>query len=323
MVSRDPAGEGHGSYRPERKNSNNFNVFGVARRGRSGDRVGGRERARPAARRDRADRVREHRQQGGARGAGLGADQQIRRRPAGPALLRRLPVRRHRRNPGDRAGDQAVRMPVRKRAAAFRRVGERRRLHGADGARRHLPRAQSRRRRAPHPRLARQHVRPLVQAGALQRAPRRPPHRHRRGAKARARAQAQGDHRRRQRLSARHRFPRLPRDRRRGGRQADGRHGALRRAGRRRRASVAVPACPCGDLDRAQDAARPALGLHPHRRRGAGEEDQLGGVPRPAGRPADARDRRQGGGVRRGAASRRSRSTPRTWSRTPRRWPRR
>ena len=70
---------------------------------------------------------------------------------------------------------------------------------------------------------------------------------------------------------------------------------------RRRRASVAVPACACGHLDRAQDAARPALGLHPHRRRGAGEEDQLGGVPRPAGRPADARDRGQGGGVRRGA----------------------
>jgi glycine hydroxymethyltransferase len=31
-------------------------------------------------------------------------------------------------------------------------------------------------------------------------------------------------------------------------------------------------------------------------------EDQQGGVPRPAGRPADARDRRQGGGLRRGAA---------------------
>ena len=133
----------------------------------------------------------------------------------------------------------------------------------------------------------------------------------------------EGDHRRRQRLSAHHRFPRLPRDRRRGRRLADGRHGALRRPRRRRRASVAVPACACGHLDRAQDAARPALGLHPHRRRGAGEEDQLGGVPRPAGRPADARDRRQGGGVRRGAAGPRSRSTPRTWSRTPRRWPRR
>ena len=36
-------------------------------------------------------------------------------------------------------------------------------------------------------------------------------------------------------------------------------------------------------------------------RRRAREGDQLGGLPRPAGRPADARDRRQGGRVRRGA----------------------
>ena len=53
--------------------------------------------ARSPARRDRADRLGEHRQPRGARGAGLGADQQIRRGLSGPALLRRLPVRRHRR----------------------------------------------------------------------------------------------------------------------------------------------------------------------------------------------------------------------------------
>ena len=170
-------------------------------------------------------------------------------------------------------------------------------------ARRHLPGPQSRGRRAPDPWLAGQHVGQLVQAGALQRAARRPPHRHGGGAQARARASAQGDHRGRLRLSAHHRLPRLPRDRRRGRRQPDGRHGALRGPRRGRRASVAVPACACRHLDRAQDAARPALGLHPHRRRGAGEEDQLGGVPGPAGRPADARDRRQGGGLRRGAAA--------------------
>ena len=39
---------------------------------------------------DRADRVGEHRLQGGAGGAGLGADQQVRRGLSGPALLRRL-----------------------------------------------------------------------------------------------------------------------------------------------------------------------------------------------------------------------------------------
>ena len=67
-------------------------------------------------------------------------------------------------------------------------------------------------------------------------------------------------------------------------------------------ASEPVPARACRDHDDAQDAARPARRLHPHQRRGAGEEDQLGGVPRPAGRAADACHRRQGGGVRRGAA---------------------
>ena len=73
----------------------------IARRDRAG--------ARPPARRDRADRLGEHRQPRGAGGAGLGADQQVRRRPAGPALLRRLPVRRHRRDAGDRPGQEAVR----------------------------------------------------------------------------------------------------------------------------------------------------------------------------------------------------------------------
>ena len=53
----------------------------------------------------------------------------------------------------------------------------------------------------------------------------------------------------------------------------------------------------------AQDAARPARRHDPHQRRGHRQEDELGGLPRPPGRTADARDRRQGGGVRRGAAA--------------------
>ena len=122
-------------------------------------------------------------------------------------------------------------------------------------------------------------------------------------AKLATRAQAEGHHRRRLGLSAHHRLQALPRDRRRGRRLADGRHGALRRPRRRRRASVAVPARACRHHDHAQDAARPARRRHPHQRRGAGQEDQLGGVPRHAGRPADACDRRQGGGLRRGAAA--------------------
>ena len=50
-----------------------------------------------------------------------------------------------------------------------------------------------------------------------------------------------------------------------------------------------------GHLDDAQDPRRPARRRHPDQRRGAGQEVQLLGVPRPAGRPARARDRRQGG----------------------------
>ena len=88
------------------------------------------------------------------------------------------------------------------------------------------------------------------------------------------------------------------------GRLSVRRHGAFRRPCRGRRASLAVPARPCRDLDDAQDPARPARRPHPHRRRGDRQEDQFGHLPRPAGRPADACDRRQGGRLRRGAAAR-------------------
>ena len=70
-------------------------------------------------------------------------------------------------------------------AAAFRRAGQRGGVLGADAAGRHLHGPQSRGRRPSHPRLAGQHVRQVVQGGALWRAARRPPHRHGRGAKAR------------------------------------------------------------------------------------------------------------------------------------------
>ena len=255
--------------------------------------------------------------------ARLGAHQQICRGPAGQTLLRRLPVRRHRRDAGDRARDQIVRLQVRQCAAAFRRFRQRGSFLRADAARRHLHGAQSGRRRASHPRLAGQHVGQMVQAGALWRAPRRPPHRHGRGRAARARAQAEADHRRRLGLSAHHRLPPLPRNLRRGRRAADGRHGAFRRAGGGRRASLAVPARACRDDDHAQDAARAARRRHPVRRRGDRQETQFGGVPRHAGRAADACDRRQGGGVRRGAAAELPQLRARTSSRTPRRWPRR
>ena len=50
------------------------------------------------------------------------------------------------------------------------------------------------------------------------------------------------------------------------------------------------------DHDRAQDARRPAL-RRDLLQGGVRQEDQLGRLPRPAGRPAGARDRGQGGGV--------------------------
>ena len=166
-------------------------------------------RARPPARRDRADRVGEHRQPGGAGGAGLGAHQQICRGPAGPALLRRLPVSSTSRKRlaiervtklfGCSFANVQPHSGASANAAAFMALmapgdtfmG----LNLAAGG--HLT-----------------HGSPvnmsgtLVQAGALQRAPRRPPHRHGRGGEARARAPAQGDHRRRLGLSAHHRLPR-------------------------------------------------------------------------------------------------------------------
>ena len=117
------------------------------------------------------------------------------------------------------------------------------------------------------------------------------------------RAQAEDHHRRRLGLSAHHRLPRLPRDRRRGRRLSVRRHGAFRGPRRRRRASLAIPACACRHHHHAQDLARAARRRDPDQRRGDRQEDQFRGVPRPAGRAADACDRGQGGGVRRGAAA--------------------
>ena len=92
------------------------------------------------------------------------------------------------------------------------------------------------------------------------------------------------------------RLRRVPADRRRGRRLPDGRHGALRRTGRRRPAPVTGAARPRGHLHHPQDPRRPARRRHPRHRR-PGQEVQLVGVPRPAGRAAGARHRRQGRGL--------------------------
>ncbi len=223
-----------------------------------------------------------------------------------PALLRRLPVRRHRREAGDRArqalfgcrfanvqpnsgsqANQAVFLALMKPGDTFM---------GLDLACR----------RPPHPRLAGQHVGQVVQRRCSYGVrPDDQTHRHGRGRAARARAQAEADHRRRLGLFA-------P-------------SGTSRASAR-----SATRSAPIFMVDMAHFAGLVAGGAHPspfphahvvtttthktlrgprggmiltndeeHR-----QEDQLGDLPRPPGRAADARHRRQGGGLRRGAAAR-------------------
>ena len=118
-------------------------------------------------------------------------------------------------------------------------------------------------------------------------------------------------------------FAPLPRDRGLRRRVPDGRHGALRRARRRPPAPEPGAARPCRHHHHAQDPARPARRHDPDQRRGDRQEDQLGDLPGPAGRPADARHRRQGGGLRRGAAARVRRLCRAGGGERARSWPRR
>ena len=233
---------------------------------------------------------------------GLGADQQIRRGLSRPPLLRRLRLRRRGRAAGDRPRQAAVRLRVRQRAAAFRRAGQPGGVPRAAAAGRHDPGHEPRRRRPSDAWRGAEPVGQMVPRGPIRRAPRRRHAGLRGTGTPGARRKAEADHRRRLGLSALHRFRPHPPRRRRGRRLLHGGHGAFRRPGRRRPVPQPAAARPCRHHHDPQDAARPA------RRHGAGErsgdrqEDQLRGVPRPAGRPADARHRRQGRGVRRGAA---------------------
>ena len=191
----------------------------------------------------------------------------------------------------------ALRRRARERAAALGREREhggllRRARPGRLGAG-----AAPRPRRPPHARPQGQLLGPLLPVPRLLGAPRGRPHRPRRGALPRARAPSEADRRRRLGLPARDRRARVPPDRRRGRRAADGRHGALLGA---RRGGPAPEPGGVGRhrlLDHAQDARRPARGLHPLPR-GARAEDRPRRLPRAAGRPAVPRHRRQGGLLR-------------------------
>ena len=233
-------------------------LYRRAHRGRSGHRRRDPRRTRPAAPRDRADRVGKHRQPRGAGSAGLGPDQQICRGLSGQSLLRRLRMGRRRRNAGDRARQEAVRRGLRQRAGQFRQPDEPGGVSGAAAARRHLHGPRSRRRRTSHPWLAGQHVRQMVQGLALHGAARGPDHRHGCGGQTGRAGAAEADHRRRIGLFARVGLQAFPRDRRQRRRLSDGRHGAFRGARGRRRACLAGAARACHHHHHAQVAARSA-----------------------------------------------------------------
>ncbi len=159
----------------------------------------------------------------------------------------------------------------------------------------------ARRRRPPDPRLPPQHQRQDVPPAAVRHRPGDRAARLRRGRRQGPRVQAAGAGRRLLGVPAPGELRQDARDRRRGRRRADGRHGALRRARRRQglhRRGGPRPLRPHHDHHDPQVAARPA------RRHGAG----AGGVrrrrrprlPDGARRPAVARDGRQGRRLRRG-----------------------
>ena len=129
----------------------------------------------------------------------------------GQALLRRLRVHGRGRAPGHRAGQGAVRRRARQRAAALGRAGEHGRLLHAAEAGRHGPRHEPRARRPPHARPPAEFLGQALHDRALRRAPGRRADRLRRARAPRRRAQAEDDHRRRERLPARHRLRADPR----------------------------------------------------------------------------------------------------------------
>ena len=250
-----------------------------ARRGRPGHRARPRARARPPAEHAGDDRVGELRAAGRARRRRLGAHQQVRRGLSGPPLLRRLRGGRRRRAARDRPRQGAVRRRARERPAARGRAGEQRRLHGAARARRHDHGDGARPRRPPHPRDEAERLGQALRGRPVPRAPRGPPGRHGGGRAPRARAPAEGDRRRLVGLPAPPRLRRVPRDRRRGRRQADGGHGPLRRPRRRRRAPEPGRARPRHDDDDPQDALRPAQRDDPLHRGASGRHRPVG-LPR-------------------------------------------
>ena len=264
-----------------------------ARRGRSRRRGAAPRGARAAARPDRADRVGELHVAVDPRGGRLGADEQVRRGLPRQALLRRLRGRRPDRAARDRPGEGlfgAEHANVQPHAGAQANMAvyfalmepgdtvlSLRLDHGG-----HLTHG-----------LKVNFSGPPLHDRSLRRLARDEPGRLRRGARAREGAPAEGDPLRRLRLPAHGGDVGVPQDRRRGRRAALVRHGPLLGPRRGRAASEPGARLRRRQLDDPQDARRPARRLRPLPR-GARGRDRPRHLPGPPGRPARARDRREG-----------------------------
>ena len=207
------------------------------------------------------------------------------------ALLRRLRGRRRDRAARDRPREVALRRRARERPAARRRADQHGRLHGGAQAGRHDPVA-----RAVHGGHLTHGLKvnfsgrlyTIVHYGVS-----RDEHgRLRRRAPAREGAPAESDRVRRVRVPTNGRNRPVPEDRRRGRRTAPLRHGALRRARRRRAPSEPGRALRLRHLDDAQDSRGAPRRVRPLPR-GARAGRRPRGLPGDAGRAAPARSRRR------------------------------
>ena len=265
----------------------------MARAGRSRGRQGDPARDGAPVAEPRADRVRELRLRGRARGRRLRHDEQVRRGLPGPPLLRRVRERGHGGGAGRPARQGALRRRARERPAALGVPGQHGRLlHGAL-ARRHDRRAESRARRPPDHGQPRELLREALPDRAVRGPSRGRADRSRAGARPLPGASPEAARRRRLCLPEGDRLQALPRDRRRVRVPPDDRHRAPGGAGRGGAPPEPDPVRRLRHLDHPQDAPGPAR-RHGHVPRGPCPGARQGRDARHAGRAADARDRGEG-----------------------------